>query len=87
MKPNNFNWMVAQLAHLAWGAYLPFLFARVHFWHPFMLTLLFTGFKEALESLGCAPWEDKQTWFSSGIDFLFFVLGCSLTALLFGNIM
>ena len=84
---NKLSFVTAQLAHFAWGAYLPFLIARAHYYHPFAATLLIAAAKESAEALGIAPWEPKQTWLSSAVDFGFFLLGVSTTAYLFGYIM
>lgn len=68
--------VVAQLAHVGWG----FLLAAVSL-HVATLPVscFFAGSiaagKEAAESLGIAPWEGKQPWLSSTIDFLFFLVG------------
>lgn len=83
----SFNDIVAQLAHIGWGGWLPFLLARVlHSYHGFAWTLGLALAKESLETLGIAPWEPKQPWLGSAIDYTFFVLGALITYALFHNI-
>lgn len=72
---------VAQLAHVGWGAYLT-LRLKPHFhWKGFIVIVVFAFIKEVMEALGIAPWEPKQTWASSMIDFAFWVVGALLGAL------
>lgn len=74
----DFGELVAQEAHFAWG-YLIYtsliMIFRVS--HPVAVVaeLAISGGKEALEALGWAPWEAKQTWGDSGLDFALFQLG------------
>ncbi len=69
----------AQVAHLATGAASTF---AVALWlsQPvagfLMLGIWFA--KEAAEALGIAPWEPKQSWSSSMVDFAWFSAGIGL---------
>lgn len=71
--------VVAQLAHVGWGAFLALAFALwLPVWEAALLAA-FIGFgKEALEALGWALWEPKQTWPSSWRDFEFWLIGVAL---------
>jgi hypothetical protein len=81
----NFNVLegdsVAQLAHIGWGAALMFTLAHGL---PYVASMMIVAgsmfLKEALEALGVAPWEPKQTWSSSMVDFAFFVVGIAWAA-------
>jgi hypothetical protein len=74
---NNPFMVTAQFAHFAWGYYVPAKLAQ-HGVAPIIGVHVSAGLwlaKESAESLGIAFWEPKQTWASSGIDYLFFILG------------
>lgn len=73
----------AQIAHVGWGA---FLTLAVTLWLPIgaaALIVLGVSFaKEAFEALGIAPWEPKQPWSSSLVDFGFFSVGIAAAIIL-----
>lgn len=72
---SNNNSFLAQAAHVGWGGFLAFIV-------PWPIVIVFAFLKELLESLGWAIWEPKQSWSSSGIDFLFWCVGVALAVLL-----
>lgn len=82
-----FNDVVAQLAHVGWGGWMPFLAARLWFVHTrtdvYTWPILVAATKEIAESLGIALWESKQPWLGSAIDFAFFLVGICITYLLY----
>ena len=66
---------LAQAGHVGWGGFLTLLLG---FWLGGPAALVMIGAalaKEVLESLGWAFWEPKQTWASSAIDALFWIVG------------
>lgn len=74
----------AQIAHVGWGAALALGFGLFAPAVPSVLLAVGISFaKEAAEATGIAPWEPKQTWSSSLVDFGFFAVGIGLAALLF----
>lgn len=78
---NNSN-VLAQEAHVGWG--LGLVLALALFIGPLSSIILVSGgaaAKEIAESLGVAPWEPKQTWLSSLVDFVFWCVGIGLAAL------
>lgn len=48
----------------------------------FLVTLAVCFVKEAMESLGIAPWEPKQPWANSMIDFAFLAGGAGTAFIL-----
>lgn len=66
----------AQVLHTLTGYAAVFTLAHFMPWRSALALVLAIAFvKELLEALGLAPWEPRQTLGSSGIDFLFFVIG------------
>lgn len=80
---NSIPGLDAQLAHAFAGAFL--VLALSLFLNPALAIAIATGIsfgKEALEAIGIAPWEPKQTWASSMVDFGFFGAGILLSFVL-----
>lgn len=73
----------SQIAHVGWGAFLTLAFALwLPSWAAIALALFISFGKEALESLGKAFWEPKQSWSNSMVDFGFFAVGIGVSVIL-----
>ena len=73
-----FNDMVAQLAHVAWGALLvDTLGARIKAWKAIAVVGGFMLAKEMIESIW-GIWEPVQPWISGLEDITFWVIGIGL---------
>jgi hypothetical protein len=73
---NNIPGFDGQIAHVGWGAFSTLALAL---WLPLWAAVAISEgiwfTKEALEATGKAPWEPKQKWSDSLIDFGFFSIG------------
>jgi hypothetical protein len=73
---NSISGFDAQAAHVGWGAFSTLALSLwLPLWAAVVVSIGVWFTKEALEATGKAPWEPKQTWFSSLIDFGFFSIG------------
>lgn len=67
---------VAQLAHIGFGGLLCYILRKfIGPWKSVAAVAAFAALKESAESFGIAPWEPKQPWGSSTVDFAFFLVG------------
>ncbi len=81
---NSVSGFDAAAAHVASGAAIALGFSL--FVPAYVAVLIAAGIaftKEALEAIGIAPWEPKQSWSSSMIDFCQFLCGIGTAGLIF----